>query len=291
MTDRLPAPGVVPERARVVAGEPAGRALDLLVAGDPDPAGVEAVDEGRAYEGDGAGDLGRLAAAVAAAETRDVRLHHPEADATSAGPWLVIEPLAGRLATVHAGRGRVTVDCDRPDPPDRPAATGGRVRALCEAASPTHEHYPVGSDREGLFTTGMTTFTLAGVDVGVDPRDDDVLRVEFRVATTPATAASDVRERFDVRPWVRSVRYEPVVGVERSDPPERLREAAERAVTAVLGDWEYDWFPEPTAFSRLPGGRKLALGTGLPGADRFDREAYERCRALIERTVAGWGER
>jgi hypothetical protein len=247
------------------------------------------VGEGDAYVGAGAGALGRLAAAVAAAEAGGVRLHHPEADATASGPWLVIEPLAGRLATVHAGRGRVTVDCDRPDPPEGPGATGERVRSLCEAAEPTHEHYPVGKDRRGLFTTGMTTFALAGVEVG--GRDGDALRVEFRVSTTPATTASDVRERFDAGPWVRSVRYEPVVGVERSDPPERLRDGAEQAAAGVLGDWEYDWFPEPTAFSRLPGGRKLALGTGRPGADRFDREEYERCRALIERTVANWRER
>jgi hypothetical protein len=286
MTDRLPSPGTVAERARAAEDHerPEGRALDLLVAGDPDPTDVETVDGGGAYEGPGAGDLGRLAAAVAAAEAGGVRLHHPEADATAPGPWLVIEPLAGRLSTVHAGRGRVTVDCERPDRPERPAATGERVGRLCGAASPTHEHYPVEADQGGLFTTGMTTFALAGVDA-----DDDGLHVEFRVSITPATAASDVRERFDVGPWVRSVRYEPVVGVERAEPPDRLREAAERAATDVLGDWEYDWFPEPTAFSRLPGGRKLALGTGLPGADRFDREGYDRCRALIEHTVAGWG--
>ena len=282
----LPPPEAVPDRAREAAGE-GGDPPNLLVVpeGGPDPGGVEQAADGTAYEGPDAGAMGRLAAAAAACESTGARLHYPEADATAPGPWLVVEPLGGLLSTVHAGRGRATVRCALPAPADRPAATGERVEALCASARPEHDHYPVGRDEVGLFRTGMTTFSLAGVEVG------DRLTVRFDVATTPATAASAVEERFGAHPWVESVSYEQVVGVERATPPDRLRRAAEAAAVETVGDWEYDWFPEPTAFSHLPTGDEVALGTGLPGADRFDGEQFERCRALLERAIAGWRER
>lgn len=279
----LPPPEAVPGRAREVATE-GGDPPNVLVApeGGPDPEDVEREGGGTAYEGPGAGGLGRLAAATAACEATGARLHYPEADATAPGPWLVVEPLGGLLSTVHAGRGRATVRCALPAPAERPAATGERVRELCASARPEHEHYPVDRDEVGLFRTGMTTFSLASVGT------EGGLTVRFDVATTPATTAAGVQERFDTCPWVESAAYEQVVGVERADPPERLRRAAEAAAVEAVGDWEYDWFPEPTAFSHLPGGEKLALGTGLPGAERFDGGQFDRCRALLERTVAGW---
>lgn len=279
----LPPPEAVPEHAREAASE-GGDPPNLLVVpeGGLDPEGVERVEDGTAYEGPGAGAPGRLAATTAACEATGARLHYPEADATAPGPWLVIEPLAGLLSTVHAGRGRATVRCGLPAPAERPAATGERVRDLCASARPEHDHYPVGRDEVGLFRTGMTTFSLAGIEVG------GRLTVRFDVATTPATTAAGVEERFDGHQWVESVDYEQVSGVERADPPERLRSAAEAAAVEAVGDWEYDWFPEPTAFSHLPGGEKMALGTGLPGARRFDSGQFERCRALLERTIAGW---
>ena len=278
----LPPPGAVTDRAREAAG--GGDPPNVLVVpeGGPDPSGVERA--GDAYQGADAGTLGRLAAAAAACEATGARLHYPEAEATASGPWLVVEPLGGLLSTVHAGRGEATVGCALPPPADRPAATGERLRALCAGAAPAHDHYPV-DDERGLFRTGMTTFALAGVDVG------DRVTVRFDVATTPATTAAGVAERFEDRRWVESVRYEQRVGVERATPSDRLRAAAETAAVGTVGDWEYDWFPEPTAFSRLPGGEKLALGTGSPGAERFDGGQFERCRALLERTVAGWRER
>ncbi len=282
----LPPPESVPGQAREVAGgddDPPN--LLVVPEGGVDARDVKRVEDATAYEGPAAGAMGRLAAATAASEATSARLHYPEADATAPGPWLVVEPLGGLLSTVHAGRGEATVRAAMPAPTDRPAATGDRVQALCTSVRPEHEHYPVERDEVGLFRTGMTTFSLAGVETG------DELIARFDVATTPATTAGSIEKRFGVRPWVESVRYEPVVGVERADPPERLRAAAELAATAVCGDWEYDWFPEPTAFSHLPSGDKLALGTGLPGATRFGNREFERCRLLLERTIAGWREK
>jgi hypothetical protein len=260
------------------------------------------------YEGPNAGDLGRLAATAAAVDAvgRDrACLHHPEPTATAAGPWLVVEPLAGRLSTVHAGRGRLAVHLAPVD------GTGGvdaalrgvreAVSAVVDAVRPTHERYPVAADAEGVFTRGMTTCSFAGVDVpgdagagtsGVPGGGPPTVR--FDVSTTPATAASAVESRVTGLDVVRSARFEPTVGVARGDPPATLRAAAEAAAAAVRGDWEYEWFPRPTAFSRLPTTAKLALGTGRPGAGSFDDAAHRSLLATLRRTLAadaGAGER
>ena len=303
MSGALPDPGTVPERAADLAVRSAERAADpgavnVLVApvdGGFDPGSVDLV--GGAYEGPNAGDLGRLAAAVAAVDGLGADdggdgspgaacLHHPDLDATAAGPWLVVEPLDGRLSTVHAGRGRLAVELTDP-----PAGVDPGLRAVrdalaevLEAVRPDHEHYPVERDTEGVFTRGMTTLSLAGVDAG-----EGGTTVRFDVSTTPETRVRAVEGLVEDLACVGAVRYEPVRGVARSDPPSSLRAAAEAAAERAVGDWEYEWYPGPTAFSRLPTAAKLALGAGRPGEGAFDGADYGACRALLGETLAGYG--
>ena len=294
----LPEPGSVPDRAGDLAGRTADpAAVNVLVApvdGGFDPTGVELVEGG--YEGPNAGDLGRLAATVEALDALDAldasdasgtaRLHYPEPDPEVGGPWLVVEPLSGRLSTAHAGRGRLVVDLA-----DLPPGVDAGLRAVREhladvldAARPAHEHYPVERDEEGVFTRGMTTLSLAGVDAG-----GERATVRFDVSTTPTTRAGEVESLVADLACVCEARYEPVAEFARSDPPRSLCRAAEAAAERAVGDWEYEWFPEPTAFSRLPTGAKLALGTGRPGAGSFGVEAYECCRAMLRGTLARYG--
>lgn len=301
----LPEPGAVPGRAADLAAATAGVATDpeavnvhvAPVDGGFDPTTVRRGNAG-GYEGPNAGDLGRLAAAVEAVQRvgeaddgaadadGDVAcLHYPDPVA-AAGPWLVVEPLDGRLSTVHAGRGRLDVVLT-----DLPAGVDAGLRAvrgalvdLLEAARPEHEHYPVERDAEGVFTRGMTTLALAGVDAG-----EEGTTVRFDVSTTPATRADGVEGRVSALSCVRAVTYEPVVALDRSEPPSSLLRAAESAAERAVGDWEYEWYHRPTAFSRLSTASKLALGTGRPGEERFDGERFEGCRAMIRETVARYG--
>lgn len=253
-----------------------GDAAALNVHVPPVEGGIEAAD----------GDRGRLAAAIEALEGRSAGcLHFPDPEHAAAGPWVLVEPLGGRLSTVHAGAGTVTVEfAPRPGGADRQLRVWqDRLDAVLEAARPRHDHYPVRSDDRGAFTTGMTTFALAGVDA-----DDGV--VTFEVKTTPATTASRIADRFGDLPGVESVGFEPGVGVAVGSPPEGLRRAAEAACEAAVGDWEYEWFPRPTAFSRVPCGAKLAVGTGSPGGG-FDADAYGSCRTILDGVLGRWRER
>lgn len=301
----VPDPGTVLDRAADLAERWSGTtgnpdAVNVHVApvdGGFDPATVDAAGGG--YEGPNAGDLGRLAAAVEAVErveergdgTTDsngaaARLHHPEPSGTATGPWLVVEPLEGRLSTVHAGRGRLTVELVAP-PPGVDAglrATREALAEVLEAVRPEHEHYPVERDAEGVFTRGMTTFSLAGVDAG-----GEGTTVRFDVSTTPETRAEAVEGLVSDLSRVGAATYEPVDDLVRSTPPAALRRAAEAAAERTVGDWEYEWYPGPTAFSRLSTGAKLALGTGRPGETAFDGTQYEGCRAMLRRTVARYG--
>jgi hypothetical protein len=293
MTGGLPDPGSVHGRADAVAARTAGLVDDPdapnvhvpPVDGGFDPATVARADGG--YEGESAGDLGRLAAAAGAVERVDppACLHHPDPVPAAEGPWLVVEPLEGRLSTVHAGRGRLTVDLT--DPPRGVDAglrgTRDALVGVIEAVRPDHDHYPVERDEEGVFTRGMTTLSLAGVDAG------DGAAVRFDVSTTPDTRPDAVEGLVSDLPCVRDARYEPVVGLARSDPPAALLRAAEAAAERAIGDWEYEWYPEPTAFSRLSTPARLALGTGCPGEGRFERGGFERCRALLRGTIARYG--
>lgn len=293
----LPVPESVPDRAGDLAERTAGvdgPAVNVRVApvdGGFDPASVELGEGG--YEGENAGDLGRLAAAVDAVERADApgtaRLHYPDPDPGAEGPWLVVEPLSGRLSTVHAGRGRLVVSLTHL-PPGVDAGLRAIRERLCDlldAVRPDHERYPVERDEEGVFTRGMTTLSLAGVDT--DERGGDEVTVRFDVSTTPATRADEVESLVSDLACVREGRYGTVAELVRADPPRSLLRAAEAATERAVGDWEYEWFPEPTEFSRLPAGSKLALGTGRPGAASFGNEAYERCRAMLAGTVERFG--
>jgi hypothetical protein len=249
---------------------------------NPNP--VEHTEEG--YVGPGADDLGRLAAAVAATQ-EGTNLHYPEPDASAAGPWLVVEPLAGRLSTVHAGTGIARIALTPPADGSIDAELIGirdRLGNVLAAAHPTHEHYPIGEDEQATFTTGMTTFSLAGVII-----EEDQVMVTFDVSATPATTTQVVEEQFGSCESVLWTAYEPRVGVERAAPPVEMREAAEAAAEAVIGDWEYEWFPKPTTFSRIPGGAKLALGASEPGTDNYVTEAHTNTVRLLRETLASFG--
>jgi hypothetical protein len=248
------------------------------------PRPVKRTEEG--YVGPGADDLGRLAAAVAVTQ-ENTCLHYPELDASAAGPWIVIEPLAGRLSTVHAGTGVARVALAPPADEGidtRLIDTCDRLRDVFTAARPTHEYYPIGEDKQATFTTGMTTFSLAGVTV-----EKDQITVSFDVSTTPVTTAQTVEERFVSCEGILWTAYEPLEGVERAAPPRELRKAAEAAAEAVIGDWEYEWFPKPTAFSRIPGGAKLALGVSSPRTDTYQTDAYANTIRLLRKTLTSFG--
>jgi hypothetical protein len=301
MSGGLPDPGAVAGRAADLTERTADLRADpgavnvhvAPVDGGFDPTTVDLGEGG--YEGENAGDLGRLAAAVAAVEgvgsgdaasgTGDACLHHPAPTEASEGAWLVVEPTAGQLSTVHAGRGELAVDLV-----ESPAGVDAGLRAtrealvdLLDAVRPDHEHYPVERDTEGVFTRGMTTLSLAGVD------DGDGTTVRFDVSTTPDTTADAVEGLVSDLACVRAARYEPVVELARSEPPSSLLRAAEAAAEAAVGDWEYEWYPGPTAFSELQSASKLALGAGRPGQGSFDGDEYERCRALLRGTAARYG--
>ncbi len=268
----LPAPETVVERASDASTD---GDVNVVVAGDVDTDSVERTDDG--YVGETAGAVGRLAAGSAAGGT----LHYPSPDFTAAGPWIVLAPLAGFVSTVATGVGEATVVAEREttSQPGRESITD-QLSALLEAAQPTHEHYPVETDEQGVFTTGMTTFELSSLVV------EDELRATFRVSTTPATRPSDVTDRFADVPGVERVDYETVVGVTRADPSAALREAVEAAHREVRGDCEYEWLPDPGVFATIPGGEKLALGTGTPRAGAFSRAQYQTCVELLETTLS-----
>jgi hypothetical protein len=273
----LPDPESVVARARDTDTDSAAAAAPNVVVTDRvDADAVERTDEG--YRGETAGVLGRLAAALAVG---DAAVHYPEPDLTAEGPWLVLAPLSGFVATVAKGIGRTVVDVDYDPRADTGLhAVDDRVSALLDAARPTHDHYPVAEDDAGVFTTGMTTFALDSLTV------EDALTATFDVSTTPATRASDVRARFADVPGVEAVTYESVAGVERADPSPTLRRAVEDAHREVVGDCQYDWLPEPGVFGEILGGEKVAFGTGEPDATAYSREQYERCVELLESVVS-----
>lgn len=266
----LRSPEAVLSNARTDSGD-SGADANLALSGSIDRDEVEREPGG--YVGEAAGGLGRLAAAVESAG----RVHYPEVDVTADGPWLVLAPLSGFVSTVATGGGRATVTLDY-DAATDPALEGldQRISALIHAARPTHEHYPVENDTQGVFTTGMTTFALDSIEV------DDHLTATFDVSTTPATDHSEIESRFDSVQGIEDVEYEPTVGVERADPSVRLRDAVESAHREVYGDCEYEWLPGPGVFTEIPGTEKMALGPGAPGATEFSEEQYQSCLTVLQ---------
>jgi hypothetical protein len=272
----LPAPDDLV--ADAVAADAAGPALNVVVA-DPDAAGDAAVDDD-AYVGDDAATCGHLAAAVDVAGARDdVRVHHGDVDLTATGPWAVLAPLRGAVASVARGTATATVHVAASDA--RPASVRDRLDGLLSAATATHEFYPV-EDDDGVFTTGMTTFELASMTPVADG-----LRVGFDVATTPATTRGGVESRFLDVDGVTAVDVTIEAGVERASPSPAFRDAVEVAHRDVVGDAAYEWLPRPTAFARIPGGEKVALGAGASG-DRFAVEDVEGTAELLDAVVEEW---
>lgn len=277
----LPDPATLEDAVERATGENAGtprRNVNVAVHGTPDPAAVEVTDEG--YVGDAAGPTGRLAAALAVAEDREsLSLRHPDPDFTADGPWLVLAPLAGFLTTVATGVGRVEVTTDYdPDADPTFERFDSLVDDLVDAARPRHDHYPVADDRRGVFTAGMTTFSLDSLRV------EDGLRATFAASTTPSTTGAAIESRFEDLDAVRAVEYDPVAGVERARPSPRLRKSVETAHREVAGDAQYDWLREGGVFARIPGSEKVAFGAGAPGAETFSREAYATCVDLLDAT-------
>ncbi|MFC7231762.1 hypothetical protein ACFQMM_10715 [Saliphagus sp. GCM10025308] len=262
---------------------------DLEVATDPETG--EAV-----YRGPQAARAGLLAVAatVAGSEEADgesnaaadttARLHYPEADLTAEGPWLVLEPLGGRLSTVVRGRARVSVDLEHAPEASanyrRLETDENRLSAVLEAAKPSHPHYPIEDDRDGVFTTGMTTFSLAGVETS-----DERLTVVLEAATTPTTDFTEIESRFEPCTSVESVRFEHVSGVDRARPSRATRTAVEGAHRAVLGDCAYDWLAPGSPLEAVPTPDKVALGTGEPG-EPFGADAFATGTRLLEETLA-----
>jgi hypothetical protein len=267
---RLPEPETVVSDA--VAAATPDPALNV-VAADPDAAGDTEREEG-AYVGPDAAVCGHLAAALAVADDRDdVRVHHGDVALTASGPWVVLAPLDGTVSTVSTGTATTTVHLAAPDA--RPNSVRERLDAVLAAATATHGVYPVAEDEAGVFRRGMTTFELASVTPVADG-----LRVTFETATTPATTRGDVESRFLDVDAVTAVDVTFEAGVDRAAPTPTFREAVEATHREHVGDAAYDWLSRPTAFARIPGAEKVALGAGTPG-ERFAADEVETTAALL----------
>jgi hypothetical protein len=295
---RLRAPAAVKDVAADLARETAGRVDDprvanVLVAGTRELAEgpIEDTDDGieredGEYHGPASGALGRLAAAVAAIEGQTgACLHYPDPVAAAPGPWLVVEPLGGRLATVAKGRTTVTVELERPTGHLDARLRAGRDRldSVIEAARPRHQHYPVERDELGTFTRGLVEFELEHIAT------DDGFTVTLGALTVPRSGPDRLRDRFRDVEGVESVDVSVETEVEHAEPSTRLRQAVEDAAAAVVGDWSYEWLPAPTAFGSVSSDDRMALGTGDPSDDRFDREAFETGRDLLTEAIGNLG--
>lgn len=295
MTDQLPAPSTVPDAAADLAAETAGwvgdpEVVNVLVAGPRQPAagpagvsvdGIE-LDDG-AYGGPASGAIGRLAAATAALdEGSGACLHYPDPDLSARGPWLIVEPLGGQLATVARGRATVAVKIDPPTGHLDARLRGyrGTLEGVIDAARPRHEHYPVDRDELGVFTRGLTAIELDHVTAV------DEFTATFGALTTPHTRAAELRERFRAVESVERVDVDIETAVEESAPSTRLRSAVEDAAAAVMGDWSYEWLTRPTVFAEVSSRDKMAVGTGDPSADHFDFLAFETGRDLLIEALA-----
>jgi hypothetical protein len=270
----LPAPETVVSDARADSGH-TERSLNIAFSKPVNADHVERTTTG--YTGESAGALGRLAAGVASGS----RVHYPEPDFTVDGPWLVLAPLSGVISTVATGRGRavVTLDKDATAGGD-PESLEQHLSTLLDTVRPTHDHYPVEMDTQGVFTTGMTTFSVDSIEIGEN------LTATFEVSTTPATNRSAVVSRFESVQNVKEVTYEPIVGVERAAPSAQLREAVESAHRTVYGDWEYEWLTTPGVFAEIPSTEKIAVGAGSPKTTEFSEEQYESTLDVLQTVLS-----
>lgn len=283
----LPTTREVLDRAEDVASatesrEPTSAHVHVLGAGQIEPS--ETTLEADGYTGDDAGATARLHAATAAVGAADsVRLHHPEPCNTPDGPWIVLAPLEGRLATVSRGAARLEVAW--PTPAVGVDASLQRhlegVRAAMETARPSHRWYPVQRDDRGVFTRGLTIFRLDGLTVG-----EERTTLTFDVRTTPATDAAAIEERFASLPEVSEADFQALEPVETSTPTPELRDAVESATDAILGDWAYEWAAGPSIFSQIQSTNRIGLGTDSPGATHVQVETVRTCQELLGRILA-----
>lgn len=276
-----------PEAVNVVVD--GATAVPATGGGDVDARPVEG-----GYEGDDAGPVGRLAATLAALEQQAegaATLHYPEPIGTARGPWLVVAPLAGRLATVARGRGTLTLSAAADDVSGAGDDGDDCLQSILDrvdaAATPTHEHYPVADDDLGVFVRGLTAVERRGVEERRAGPGTHALTLD--VLTTPATTRRAVEDRFSAVDGVSNAGFEFVAGVERATPSDTLREAAEAAAVAVVGDAEYEWLAEPGTFSFLPSANKVALGAGRPGTGSVHKEDLAATRDLVAGTVERLG--
>jgi hypothetical protein len=280
--NRTPAAVVDAARAGGPDGsDPTPQSVEVVVS-DPGATG-DATRVETGYEGPDAVACGHLAAALSVADVVEgVRVHHGDVDLTREGPWLVLAPLSGFVATVATGTATATVTVPVDGDPRRVRPVRERLESVLSAAQARHDHYPVAADDRDVFRTGLTTLSVSEVTV------TDDLRVQFDVSTTPATTRGELVERFRTEVPVDDAAVDVAVefraGVERATPTAALREAVEDAHRAVVDDAGYEWLPRPTVFSRLPTPEKVAFGAGRPG-DRFDHDDFERTRDLLERVV------
>lgn len=283
----LPATSAVLDRAEAVASttetaETVSAHVHVLGAGEIDP--TETTLDADAYTGNHAGATARLHAATTAVEAADgVRLHHPEPGRAPDGPWIVLAPLAGRIATV--ARGAARLEASWPTPAVGVDASLQRhvegVRAAMEAARPSHRWYPVERDDRGVFTRGLTTFSLAGLTV-----EEEQTTLTFDVRSTPATDSAAIEDRFTSLPEIGEADFLAQESVEKATPTTDLRAAVETAADAVLGDWAYEWAPGPSMFSRIAASNKIAVGTDTPGATNVGVDTVRTCQDLLERILA-----
>ncbi len=271
----FPTPASVHERALSVAGD--GPAVLVGPALDTDLESPDVDVDGDCYVGPDAAAVGLLAAALDAGVGR---LDYPDPSLAADGPWLVLSPCGGRLRTVDCGTATVRIEFDAPAAGSHARLTDQRKRldSVLSAARPTHDHYPVELDDDGIFTTGMTTFSLESASAD---------SVRLRATTTPSTTAEEIRDRFVDSPDVTRIVIERTVGVERAAPDAALRSAVEDAHVSVVGDCEYAWSSTPTALSTLPSANKIAFGAGT--TERFDAEAVADTATILSKTVAAYG--
>ncbi|WP_433633492.1 hypothetical protein [Halomicrococcus sp. NG-SE-24] len=282
----LPSPGWVLKHAKIEGNrtqkqlEKSERSLNLVLSEFPDNPDVEY--DGTKYTGEDAGVVGRLAAAVEATD-QNVFLHYPEIIKEVKGPWLVLEPLGGQIATVHKGQAQATVTMHHRQPSSNTHAGFQDCLTLVRrAADASHLFYP--ADRT-VFSTGLTTFILAEVE-----DCPTTLRATFDVSTIPTTNKESVTDQFKSIDCIKEVEFKSSVDFEKSTPSKPFRGAVENAHSDVLESVSYEWFPRPTLFSTLNTNEKIACGIDKRGATTFTAKEYTQMKNILSSITHKMGD-
>lgn len=254
--------------------------INLLLPELSDDPAVERTDSG--YEGEDAGTLGRLAAAVEI-EGGETFLHYPEPIQEVTGPWVVLEPLGGQIATIHKGRGVLFVTAQyRHQSDDNEAGFNSGLLPVREAANPTHPIYP--ADR-AVFAPGLPTYRVEDIGDGSEAQ-----YVIYNMSVPLGMSSEDIEREFTKLESVDRANFSFDVEPEEASPAEPLRTAVERAHETVVGDALYGWYSEPTRFSTLRTENKIAVGLGQQGETTFSDEQYGLMVELLSTAVENWGE-